>query len=54
MEAAALAAFIPNYQQVHGDAGVLGGARLGITSKCSSAGDETVRLAVIVSGAHRQ
>jgi len=54
MEAAALAAFIPNYQRVHGDAGVFGGARLGITSKCSSAGDETVRLAVDVCGAHRQ
>ena len=45
MEATALAAFIPNYQRVHGDAGVFGGARVRITSRCSSAGDETVQLA---------
>ncbi len=46
MEATALAEFIPNYQRVHGDAGVFGGARVGITNRCISAGDETVRLAL--------
>ena len=45
MEATALVAFIPNYQRVHGDAGVFGGARVGITDRCISAGDETVRFA---------
>jgi hypothetical protein len=46
MEATALAAFIPNYQRVHGDAGVFGGARVGITNRVISAGDKTVRLAL--------
>ena len=45
MEAAALAAIIPNYQRVHGDAGVFGGARVGITNRCLSAGEKTLRLA---------
>jgi len=48
MEAAALAAIIPNYQQVLGDAGVFGGARLGISNRCSSAGDKIVRFALSV------
>ena len=36
---------IPNYQRVHGDAGVFGGARVGITNRVISAGDKTLRLA---------